>query len=299
MFLAIVLFVFGLAFGSFLNVVAYRYTPGGPLFSFPALSGRSRCRNCHRTLKAHELVPVLSFLWLRFRCAACRSRISFQYPLIEFVSGLVFVGMPIFLSSFYRLGNLWYFRPELWSFYLYAAVWVFVLWLLLLLSAIDVRTYLIPNTITALLFAAGIIVAAVKALQPVWFPVYSWSFFKNFAVLLAPTRSIFSLHVLGFAAALLFFLLLVFLTRGRGMGWGDVKLAAVLGLLLGWPDIILALALAFVIGGIVGAWGVLSRRLTLKSALPFGPFLALGAALTVFLGHSFVSWYFSLFTLVG
>ena len=145
----------------------------------------------------------------------------------------------------------------------------------------------------------GILGAAVTVLV-YFFHDYFWpfreSFLQQYVLIFSPFESnLLAGHLLGALIGFLFFALVYFLTRGRAMGLGDVKLALALGLVLGWPDIGLAVMLAFVLGGIVGVFLLLRGKTTLKGRLPFGPFLVIGAMLTVFLGEQIISLYFSLF----
>jgi len=292
------LFALGTAIGSFLNVLTLRYVPGGPLFSLKRLGGRSRCPACGRTLTASELVPLASFFALGGRCGTCRARISPQYPLVEFLSGAIVAGTPLFLASFYRvsLSALAAFALPRWYYVLFLA-WIGVLLSWLVLSVIDLRHYLIPDALNVALLALGAVITGVSAFHTHELFPFTTSFMGNYAMVFSPFQGIVANHVFGFAAAGAFFLVLFLVSAGRGMGFGDVKLAAVTGFVLGWPDVALALILSFIAGGAWGAILFFSKKKTMKDRLPFGPFLVLGFLLALFFGHAIIAGYFSVFGL--
>jgi leader peptidase (prepilin peptidase)/N-methyltransferase len=259
--------VFGLVIGSFLNVVVHRLpimlerawraensdetneppqNDGLPV-RYNLWVPRSACPHCGHVLSAWENLPVLSYLLLRGRCSACNAPVSLRYPLLEIA------------SAAFAAGALALFGPTLTAlaaFGLCAA--------LLAMSAIDIDTHLLPDSMTLPLLWAGIIV--------------------NFNGMFA------SLHdaVLGaiFGYLVLWVVYWLFrLVRGvEGMGYGDFKLLAALGAWLGWaalPQIVLIAAVAGAVVGLAATW---RGRMRFEEPLPFGPFLAAGGALTLFLG---------------
>lgn len=286
----IILFFFGTILGSFLNVLTLRYKPEQNVFAPASIGGRSRCFYCQKTLNWFELIPIFSFLIQDGRCRNCRARLSFQYPIIEFLTGAIFVIVPIFFSSFYKLSaNL----DPVW-FYLSSAIWItaFLIWLLI--AAIDLRHYLIPDELNLILGVLGIIFIIVSLKQGLFLNLGN-SFLKHYGLLFSfSTNSIFN-HIFGAVVSGLFFGSMSILSGGRAMGFGDAKLAFVSGLLLGWPDIGLAIILSFLIGGIFGAATLLIKKKTMKSLLPFAPFFVLGVVLTVFFGVQIINLYFRLF----
>ncbi len=292
------LFILGANVGSFLNVVILRYDPEGPLFSFRHLGGRSHCPHCGRTLTLRELIPVLSFLALRGRCRTCRARLTLQYPLVELISGVIFVAVPLVFNHLYWIPNA-VFAVALAPGWYYGLVgaWVLAFLAWLLIAAIDLRTYVIPNELTFGVLLIGIFVAGLTALHGAALPPTSSSFLGPYVLLFNPVNSIFWNRVLGAAVGVLSFGLLWGLSRGRAMGFGDVKLGFAIGVLLGWPDIAFVVLLSFFIGGAVGLVALLRRRKRMKDRLPFAPFLVLASALTVFLGSVILTWYFRLFGL--
>lgn len=276
------IFACGLLIGSFLNVVIARYD-GDRLFSFRRLGGRSRCMGCDRQIRAYDLIPVFSFLFLRGRCRACGKRISFQYPAVELATGAAFLsGYSYFLPHF----SFPVLHPHA---ALIAAGWVLILALLIVMAAIDFRLMLIPDEISIALAVFGLAFASIPP---------SYSFIGSYAFLFPPFLSPFMGHIAGAVAGFAALGLVYVASRGRAMGMGDVKLAGAMGLILGFPEIIFALALGFLAGGAGSAYLLIFRRSALSSGMktmvPFGPFLMAGFLAHVFFGERLFSWYFSL-----
>jgi prepilin signal peptidase PulO-like enzyme (type II secretory pathway) len=255
----VILFLFGLAMGSFLNVVATRYDGEHFLFSTKLIGGRSHCEQCKKTLRWFELVPLFSFVAQGGRCRRCKARFSIQYPIVELLSGMIFlfvslaVGVDALVASVFA-----------------AALWIAVFEALLVMTLIDIRLGVIPD-----------VVGIVLALIPL--ALFGW---QGGGIALA--------RILAALGAGVFFALLIAVTHGKGMGMGDLKLAIPLGLIFGWPEIVLVLMAAFVIGAIVGVITVARGVNSIKGTLPFGPFLALGAVTAFFWGAPIIGWYLSL-----
>ena len=279
----IFIFFFGAALGSFINVLAVRYDPEHFVFSPSIIGGRSHCPHCKKTLRWFELVPLLSFIFQLGRCRGCARRISFQYPLVEIAAGLICVFVPM------RLHFL--FLPS--TFYLPLSIlWIAVFLTLLLIVLIDTRLYLIPDEANVFIGVAGFAITAFMALYS---HGATGSFLGEYAHLFGFPENAWANHVLAALAAGFLFALIIGVTRGKGMGMGDLKLVVPLGLAFGWPDIFLVIALGFVIGAIYGIYAIVSRNKNFKSAVPFGPFLALGAALVFFFGYDVIRAYAHLF----
>ncbi len=243
----IFVFVFGLAIGSFLNVLIYR------LPRDLTLAGRSFCPRCKKQIAWYDNVPVLSFLALGGKCRHCRSPISLQYPLVELTTALLFM-LVFFLSQ----GSLWLIAYGLW---LVSA--------LLVIFAVDLKHQIIPDLIV--------------------YPTILVALFFHLLNQQDNNLTISNYLFSAFAASL-FFLLLHLLTRGRGMGLGDVKFSFLMGLVLGFPKIIVAFYLAFLTGAIFGVILVLTGRKKFGEHLPFGPFLAGGTILAFFAGEQIFQW---------
>lgn len=289
-------FVFGTIIGSFLNVVILRYKPERSLFDLKILSGRSRCPTCKKNLSWAELIPLLSFLFLRGKCRECQERISFQYPLVEFLTGLAFLGVPLFLNNFYGVVNELFFSFALapWYYFL-SAFWVLAFVCFILVVAIDLKHYIIPNELVAIIGISGAFITWLISVNREFISPFSESFIRHYSLVFSPFREVLASHAFGAVIAGAFFLALVVLTRGRGMGMGDVKFMFAAGLLFGWPDVAVGTFFAFILGGIAGGALYLFGKKGMKDKIPFGPFLVIGLASTFFIGYEAVKAYFSLF----
>lgn len=264
LFFLFIVFVFGLMVGSFLNCVIYRLEKEE---SF--LKGRSYCPHCKHVLSWQDLIPILSFFVLKRKCRYCQKPISWQYPLVELFTGLIFVLVfnspphQIFGGGFNQFTNF-----HLLTFIYYLAISSF----LIVVFVYDLKHSLIPD---AIIYPAIFVVFLYRLLE-----IYE---FGSFQSLISPLISAFS--------ASLFFLAIVLVSRGKWMGTGDIWLAFLMGLILGWPNILVALSLAFFIGAIIGTGLIMGGRKTLKSETPFGPFLVIGTFLAMFWGEKIVNWY--------
>lgn len=239
-------FLIGITAGSFLNVCIYRI-PAGKSVVFPA----SHCVSCGKKLGVMELVPVLSYFYLQGRCRSCGAPFSWQYPLIELITGLLFV------LTWMQFGNSWA-TP---------AGWVFVS-ILVVVTVTDLRHGIIPNKVIIAGFVMGLPLIAFQ----------SWEALKLGAV--------------ACLAAGIFMLALAEISRG-GMGGGDVKLSALMGLFLGPSGVVIALFLAFLAGGLAGAVLLITGVKKRKDPIPFGPFLAAGGLAALLWGERLVGWYLS------
>jgi leader peptidase (prepilin peptidase) / N-methyltransferase len=264
--------VFGLAVGSFLNVVIYR-VPIGKSIVYPA----SACPNCGSGIHAYDNVPVVSWFALRGKCRNCSESISARYPLVELGTGLLFFVVALPLSA--QLASPAPTVEEaasaltLIAFLYLAAVSV-------ALTFIDIEHHKLPNVIVLPSFAVGVVLLATASL------------------LVGDYAQLLRLGV-GAAAMGLVYLALAVAWPGS-MGFGDVKLAAVLGLFLGfsgWGSLIVGSLLAFFLGGAFGGVLILLRRSTRKSGIPFGPWMVLGAWVGVLFGNVILNDYLSIFGL--
>ncbi|MDO8504370.1 MAG: prepilin peptidase [Candidatus Liptonbacteria bacterium] len=279
----IIRFIFGLAVGSFLNVLATRYNPDGFLLSKNSLGGRSHCPHCKHALSWYELVPLVSFAVQGGKCLNCRAKISFLYPIGELLGGLIFVFVPE------KIASLSYPAPSFLSAQVF--VWLCIFLLLQLLSFIDFRFQIIPDEGSLALVVLGVLASFVYPLNILGMKAFS--FIGHYAYLFNFQDSLVANRLFGVAVGAAFFGLLILITRGRGMGFGDLKLSLGLGLIFGWPDVLLVIGFAFIIGALIGGFLLLARRETMKSSLPFVPFLALGAVLVFFYGYKLTDFYFS------
>ena len=250
----VILFLFGLAIGSFVNVLALRYDGEHFLFDPRVIGGRSHCPHCGRTLRSFELVPVASFFIQGGRCRRCRAPLGWHYPAVELLSGVIFAAVP------------WRLAAEGTGGIVLSLLWVAAFEALLLMTYIDIRLQIIPDELVVLL---GVIAIFAAIFAPFWISRLAGALFGG-----------------------AFFGALMLATRGKGMGMGDVKLAAPLGFLFGWPDMLFLVGAAFVFGACTGVILLLRGKKTMKSAVPFAPFLALGAAFVFFFGAAVISAYF-------
>ncbi|MDA8234977.1 MAG: prepilin peptidase [Clostridia bacterium] len=244
----LVFFLTGTFTGSFLNVCIYRI-PKGQSVAWPG----SYCPSCRQPLAWYQLIPVVSYFLLKGRCSCCSTPVSWRYPLVEVVTGLLFLYT-------YRLYGL---SPAFTTL-------AFLGSLLLVISLIDSDYRIIPNGLVLIGLGVGLV-------QNLLFSHLNWEqvFF-------------------GFLAGGGILLLIAFLSRG-GMGGGDIKLGAMLGVYVGWPGILGTLVIASVTGAIYGLTAMAWGKKSLRDSMPFGPFLALGALVVLFWGPQLWAWYAGFF----
>lgn len=278
---SILLFVFGMVFGSFGYVLVLRYDGDHFLLDPKIAGGRSYCPHCGKTLRWFELIPFVSFAVQGGRCRHCKAHIGFAYPLMEILFGFLFVFVAGRVQEFYGVSNG--------MFWTIAVLWIAFFFALLLLSVIDVRLGIIPDEIVVFLTAVAAGIVGFSAMNS---GLANISFLGPFSSLFGIQQNIFASHLFGTLLGVLFLGGLVALTHGKGMGMGDVKLAVPLGFALGWPDVVLFLAATFVSGAAVGLLYISLGKKTMKSAVPFGPFLAFAALFIFFWGSDFINWYF-------
>lgn len=287
----VVLFIFGLLIGSFLNVLALRYSEGQPLLGRHATHGRSHCVSCQVNLKWYELVPLFSFLIQGAKCRHCLHALNWQYPVVELITGILTAAIPWHLEQVYGPWAAGSSDALVW-FYALTGVWLLATYTAITLSAIDFRLRIIPDQSNILLGLCGLFVLIFKYVNAETASIANFT--GSYAsVLGAPENPFLSaLIAVIFVAAL--FGGTIYFTKGRGMGLGDLKLAIPLALLLGWPDTLLAIMSAFVIGSIIGLLLIANKRTTMKGTVPFGPFMILGVFVVMFYGESLLRWYFGL-----
>jgi len=250
------IFIFGLIIGSFLNSVIYRLSTNT---SF--LLGKSYCPECKSNLKWHDLIPLISFLILAGKCRYCKKPISVQYILVE----LATAGLFLFIIS--QNINLLLYGFSLFLF-LKICFLLIVSCFLIIIFAYDLKHYIIPD----------------KVIFPLILITGVFNLYTDYKIL----NTVYS----GIGAAA-FFLFIVLISKGKWMGMGDVKLVFFMGLFLGFPKIIVALFLAFFIGAVIGVILIISGKKTLKSEVPFGPFLIMGTFLALFFEYEIIDFYLS------
>jgi leader peptidase (prepilin peptidase)/N-methyltransferase len=286
-------FVFGTIVGSFLNVLVDRTDTKESPFK-----GRSFCPYCHKTLAWWEMVPVVNYFYLKGRCSSCHHKLSLQYPIVEFATGLLFAlacwrffRFPLInlhLFTVFNLENILILINLFFWFY-----WIFVL---LTISIYDLKKYLILSEV---LLPAIVISLFWRTLVGVMISIQHFSFLSQINLLLGSQTYVFGNYsyflslILGtiFAGGLIS--LLVYTTKEKAMGWGDAILAFFIGLILGWPEAVIALIITFLLGGFSSLILMLLKRKTLKSYLPFAPFLSLGAVTVMLFGDIIIKGYLS------
>lgn len=253
--LTFVLFCYGIIIGSFLNALVWRIYIGKSI-----AKGRSACPDCGHELAVKDLVPVVSWLWLRGKCRYCRKAISMQYPLVELLTG------GLFAISYYSLGPVGLLG---WAHFL---VWLFILSGLIVLAVYDLRWMILPDKVMLpVILGAGALLLLNLVRE------FEWS---------TLTTSLLGALILGGC-----FYAIAGFSKGRWLGGGDIKLAFFMGLLLGVQKGILAMFLAFNLAAIIGV-GLIGLKLkSRKDVIPFGPFLVLGAVVSFLLGNEIIAWY--------
>jgi len=249
-------FVLGIIFGSFINAAIYR------LYKKESIVGsRSHCVHCSYQLRVKDLIPLGSFLILRGKCRSCSQAIPKDYFLVELILGLLFayagyrwLGIEASLSTYTALLTL--VRD------------LFVVSVLVFLFVYDAKYYLLPDAVTlpsiAILFVIQFILG-----------------FSLYSLLLA--------IVVGAG----FFALQYIISKGKWIGGGDIRLGALMGVIVGWPVIVVALFLAYIIGAPVAMYLMISGKKKMSSKIPFGTFLAISTIISFWYGNQILQWYLS------
>lgn len=238
----ILVFLYGVVIGSFLNVCIYRIPKKESIVTVG-----SHCMTCNHRLAWYDLFPLFSFLFLKGKCRYCGAKLSKQYPAVEFVNGVLYV----IVFAVHGTG-------------LESVLYCFLVSALLVLSVIDYRTLEIPIQINVVILGIGILHAALNIHNII-------------------------LYISGFFSASLFLLLCLILTRGRGIGGGDIKLMAAAGLCLGWMNILFALTVGCVVGSIIQCIVIAVTKNKTKFAM--GPYLSVGIFVAMLWGDAFFDWY--------
>ena len=285
------LFIAGTSFGSFLNVLILRYDSVHDAILKNAM-GRSRCPHCRKTLNWYELIPIFSFLIQRGKCRSCGVKLTIQYPLVEFLGGLIFILVFFKFYSIYDISLL----P-----YLMMIIWSGVLFSLLVMSVIDFRERLIPDGVNIFIVISGLLLITAQYFYPasISSEVGGWSLLGNYALIFPGSTNLPWNHLSVALFGLVLFGGLFLLSRGRGIGLGDVKLAGAIGFFMGYPDAALALVSSFIIGALFSLVLIGLRLKTMKDFIPFGPFMALATVLIYLFGHELMRGYFDFFGLLN
>lgn len=244
-------FILGTVVGSFLNVCIYRIPAGKSIVSPP-----SACPHCGHRIKWFQNIPIISYLFLGGKCASCKTSISFRYPAIEALTGLLFA-LSLYYFSF-SVATLVY--------------WVFLA-ALVTITFIDLDHQIIPDVISL----PGIVIGFICTFFVPWL---SW---------------IDSLLGIVIGGGILFLIAWVYekVAKREGMGGGDIKLLAMLGAFMGWQSVFPIIFLASLVGTLVGVPLMLFQKGNTRLAIPFGPFLASSAIVYLFWGPQIIHWYLS------
>ncbi|MBI4180961.1 MAG: prepilin peptidase [Chloroflexi bacterium] len=259
MWAAVFVFVLGICVGSFLNVTIDRLPRGKSLLYPP-----SHCDTCGNKLRPLDLIPLVSYIWVKGKCRYCGASIPRRILVVELVTGLLFV--LIFFS--YGLG-------------IEFLVLAFYSCIFLVLAVIDLEHGLVLNDIVYPAIGISLIIS------PFWSSLgFPRTLLGNYTMQDTLLSSLSGGAIFG---VLLFLVVLV--SRG-GMGWGDVKMAGLVGLVTGFPLVLFAIEIAFISGGLTAVFLLLLRRKGRKETIPFAPFLSLGAFITLLWGGDIIAWYF-------
>jgi len=255
----IIFFILGTVVGSFLNVVILRTKTKKSIFK-----NRSSCPFCKKKLTWYELIPILSFLIQKGKCRNCQKKISLQYPLVEFFTGLIFVFVAAYGLDFALYGFINTIFLLIFSCFL------------IVIFVYDLKYYLIPDKI---IYPAIIITLL----------------YDIYISLVVQDLSFLSSSIEAALIAGGFFLFIILISKGKWMGMGDFKIGILIGLFFGLPHMLIVLFLAFLSGAFVSLILLILKKKTLKSEIPFGPFLSGATFLVLFIGAGLIRWYLSLF----
>jgi leader peptidase (prepilin peptidase)/N-methyltransferase len=263
----------GLLIGSFLNVVVWRL-PRGESLSTPS----SHCPKCDHSIRWFDNIPVLSWLVLRGRCRDCGAPISPRYPLVELSTGVAFAAVALW--SIGGTVDSWMSSGATVAALLAFAAFLYLASISIALTLIDLDVHRLPDS---LVLPSYVVAAALLSA----------------ASLLTGDLAALARAGIGLAALFLAYLIMALMYPG-GMGYGDVKLAGLLGLYLGWlgwPQLIVGAFAAFLLGGLFAILLLLTRRAGRRSGIPFGPWMIAGAWVGIFFGDGIAEWYLGLFGL--
>lgn len=260
-----IFFILGLIIGSFLNVVICRLDLAETI-----IHGRSHCPKCKAQIYWYDNIPVISFVMLRAKCRECMESISWQYPFIEILTGIIFL---LVGNYFFEISSV-----QAWVITLFYLV---IFSLMIVIIGYDIKFMEIPMAI----FWAALIVLIFLYLVVDWNNLKSLSNenFWNFFV---------SNGFLGGIVAAAFFYFLVFVSKERWMGMGDVYVGFLVGFLVGFPNVLVGLLMSFTTGAIFGIMMMILKKGNLKTQIPFAPFLILGGIVTLFLARELGQFYY-------
>ncbi|MFH1427617.1 MAG: prepilin peptidase [Patescibacteria group bacterium] len=252
--------IFGLIIGSFLNCLVWRLHKNEGLFN------RSYCPKCKEMIAWYDNIPVLSFILLRGKCRQCQKKISWQYPIVELITGALFL-----LAWYKNFGiNSEYYELSVMS-YVNLLKDLFIIAVMIVIFIYDLRWYLILDSIA--LPASAIVLVLNLILGISWFSL-----------------------LISAIVGISFFLIQFLISRGKWIGGGDIRLGLLMGLALGRYDLlILAIILAYFAGSIVGLFLIYTGRKEWGGKVPLGVFLTFSTIISLFWGSEIINWYLNLF----
>jgi len=246
--LIIIVFLYGITIGSFLNVCIYRLPAGQSV-----ILTRSHCTKCEKDIRFYDLIPIISYIFLNGKCRFCSEKISIRYPIIELLNGILYI------IAFLKFGI----SAETILYCLLSSV-------LLVIVIIDYEHQIIPNELVIVTIAIGIF----------------YNILKGEIVH----------QIIGFFAASSILYLIAIISKG-GIGGGDIKMVAAFGFCIGWQKILLSLFLGSLVGSVVAIYLMFYKNYNRKTAVPFGPFIAIGIYISIMYGTDLINWYLKVFNI--
>ena len=245
----ILIFILGMIVGSFSNVCIYRI-PRNESIIYPA----SHCPKCRSNISLKDNIPLISYILLKGRCRNCKSKISIRYPVVELLTGLIY----LIIYLIYGLS-------------IQSLIYIILSSALIIIAFIDLNEQIVPDVISLPGIVIGFII----------------SFFVPYISFINSALGVFVgggiILVIGLVGSVIF--------KKEAMGGGDVKLAAMIGAFLGWRYIIISLFLGFFLGAVAGIFLIVSKIKNKEDVVPFGPFIALGSMITLLWGEKIIFWY--------
>lgn len=257
--LYVAVFLFGSVVGSFLNVCIYRI-PRGISIIIPS----SRCPSCNNPIRPWDNIPILSYFLLKGRCRFCKEKISFRYPIVEFLNATLYLIV------------LWKFGSD---FSLFLLIYFVFISSLIIITFIDIEYQIIPNSITF----PGILIALVFGSTILPDPFSRGELLGLKASIIGALLGGGLFYIVGVLGTAVF--------KKDAMGGGDIKMMAMVGGFLGWKGVMLTTFLGSLSGSVIGIFLILLKGKKWGSKIPFGPYLAFGAILSLMLGQEFLTWY--------
>lgn len=293
----VITFVLGCSVGSFINVVVQRTNRG------ESIKGRSHCEFCDKVLSPNDLFPLISFILLKGKCRYCHTKLSPQYWIIELVTGIIFATIYWLTSNnlfdqIDQLNNAIHIT--------YYGIWIPLIYFYIVITSLIILfitdwkygmlydKIVIPTILFVLLYKVIVVTYYYLSMYLKLNSTELGKYFleaglANNLAINASTNLVYT--VIGSIGIALFFLVLIIITRGRGMGGGDLKLGFLIGLLSGWPNMLISIFIGFLTGAIASCILLLVRKKQIGQTIPFGPFLIIGCVLVMFFGNQLFGWY--------